>query len=433
MSILISKRFTANSNFVAPAGVTSVIVQLKSTVLSPATKISGPLALKNTGEAFAWGFGTIGQLGDNTIISKSLPVQVVGGHSFIEIVTGSSYARALKSNGEIWAWGNNLSGQLGDNTIVQKSTPVQVLGGHSFTAIAKTTSNTSLALKANGEAWAWGNGSQGVLGDNSTVSKSTPVQVVGGHSFIAIAAGFAHSIALKSNGEAWTWGDNTGGQLGDNTVVAKSTPIQVVGGHSFIAVAAGASHALALKANGEVWAWGIGGTGQLGDNTIVDKSTPVQVAGGHSFTQINAGGTFSVALKANGEAWAWGQGLSGQLGDSSAISKSTPVQVVGGHSFTAITATEAATTFALKANGEIWSWGLGTTGQLGDNTSASKSSPVQVAGTYAASSSIQNNQSTQVISVVPDTSYSILIGPSGVSFGNTFIGVAGEVIVSWLA
>jgi alpha-tubulin suppressor-like RCC1 family protein len=125
--------------------------------------------------------------------------------------------------------------------------------------------------------WAWGFNSFGQLGNNSTVNRSSPVQVVGGHSFTEIAAGFGHSLALKANGEVWSWGLNGQGQLGDNSTVGKSSPIQVVGGHSFTKAAAGGSHSLALKANGEVWAWGNNSAGQLGENNIDPKSSPIQV------------------------------------------------------------------------------------------------------------------------------------------------------------
>ena len=114
--------------------------------------------------------------------------------------------------------------------------------------------NHTLSLKANGEVWSWGYNLSGQLGDNTTGHKSSPVIVVGNHSFIEICAGASHTIARKENGEVWAWGNNPNGVLGDNTAGnQKSSPVIVVGNHSFIEIYASSGHSIARKANGEVW------------------------------------------------------------------------------------------------------------------------------------------------------------------------------------
>jgi alpha-tubulin suppressor-like RCC1 family protein len=195
---------------------------------------SHSLALKANGEVWSWGSNSLGQLGDNTLLlteHKSSPISVVGGHSFIEIAAGGSYSLALKANGEVWAWGGNASGQLGINlpTSSHQSSPISVAGGHSFTKIVTGTSAT-LALKANGEVWAWGNNTSAQLGDASVTSRSSPVSVVDGHSFIDISISSAHSLALKANGEVWAWGDNGSGKMGLGYIAfTYSHPIQMAG------------------------------------------------------------------------------------------------------------------------------------------------------------------------------------------------------------
>ena len=86
----------------------------------------------------------------------------------------------------------------------------------------------------------------------------------------------------------------------------------------------------------KAWAWGVNGTGQLGDNTTADKSSPIQVLGQSDFVAVSAGDSHCYGLKADGTAWAWGQNNSGglgedpigQLGDNTTVHKSSPVQVV---------------------------------------------------------------------------------------------------------
>src|SRR4030095_12227950 len=80
-----------------------------------------------------------------------------------------------------------------------------------------------LALKSDGTVLAWGNNTEGQLGNGTNDSSPIPVQVSGwgkGSGVIAIAAGFQFSMALKSDGTVWTWGNNNFGKLGDGSTAA---------------------------------------------------------------------------------------------------------------------------------------------------------------------------------------------------------------------
>jgi alpha-tubulin suppressor-like RCC1 family protein len=45
-----------------------------------------------------------------------------------------------------------------------------------------------------------------------------------------VSSGYRHSHGVRQNGTAWGWGYNNNGQLGDNTTVSKSSPVSVIGG-----------------------------------------------------------------------------------------------------------------------------------------------------------------------------------------------------------
>ncbi|MBI5778435.1 MAG: putative Ig domain-containing protein [Planctomycetes bacterium] len=351
------------------------------------------IALKDDGTVWAWGLNDKGQLGNNSTTNSLTPVQVSGLTGAIAIVGGGSYSIALKDDGTVWTWGYNSYGQLGDGTTTNRLTPVQVSGLTGIIAIAGSgthsipfdgTGSHSIALKNDGTVWAWGLNNWGQLGDGTTTTRLTPVQVEGpdGVGFltniIAIASGDAHSIALKDDGTVWTWGNNFFGQLGDGTMTPKSTPVQVTGLTNIIAIAGGSYHSIAaLSSDGTVWTWGNNWYGQLGDGTTTNRLTPVQVSGLTGAIAIAGGGSHSIVLKNDGTVWTWGYNYFGQLGDGTTTNRLTPVKVIGLVDVIAI-AGGGSHSIALKNDGMVWTWGLNSSGQLGDWTTTDRLSPVPV-------------------------------------------------------
>jgi alpha-tubulin suppressor-like RCC1 family protein len=354
-------------------------------VLSNGTSWATKHMVKKT-TLYAWGNNGNGRLGDGTVVNKSSPVSVVGGFTdWIQVSGGSINNLGLRANGTVWAWGSNTFGTLGDGTLVTRSSPVSVVGGFTDWIQVSGGNAYSLGLRANGTAWAWGIASNGRLGDNTIAARSSPVSVVGGYTdWIQVSAGGAHSLGLRANGTAWAWGLGTDGRLGDDTVVTKSSPVSVIGGFTdWIQVDGGFSHSVGLRANGTAWAWGSNGSGRLGDGTAVDKSSPVSIIGGFTdWIQVDGGSLHSLGVRANGTAWAWGSGANGRLGDGTIVSKSSPVSVIGGYTDWIQVSGGEFNSVGLRANGTAWAWGLGTDGRLGDGTIVTKSSPVSVVGGY---------------------------------------------------
>jgi len=95
--------------------------------------------------------------------------------------------------------------------------------------------------------------------------------------------------------------------------------------------------------------------------------------------QVAAGDVHSLALRTDGSVWAWGENYSGQLGDGTFTTRTTPVQVTGLTGIIAI-ACGRNHSLAVKNDGTIWAWGRNSDGQLGDGTFTNRSAPVQVTG-----------------------------------------------------
>jgi alpha-tubulin suppressor-like RCC1 family protein len=339
-------------------------------------------------DAWSWGNNTCGILGDNTTVSKSSPVSVVGGFcDWCWISAGDSHSLAVRQNGIAWAWGYNGQGRLGDNTTVNKSSPVSVVGGFTNWCQVSAGCLHSLGVRQNGTAWAWGGNNAGQLGDNTTVSKSSPVSVVLGFTnWCQVSAGRCHSLGVRQDGTARAWGDNTFGQLGTNSgySVSRSSPTLIVGGFTdWCQVSAGRNHSLGVRQAGTVWAWGSNSFGQLGDDTTVNKSSPVQVVGGFTdWCQVSAGRYHSLGVRTGGTAWGWGSNGQGRLGDNTTVSKSSPVSVVGGFTDWCQLSAGRDHSLGVRQAGTAWGWGINTCGLLGDNTAVSRSSPVSVVGGF---------------------------------------------------
>ncbi|MFJ9825972.1 hypothetical protein ACIRSU_16590 [Streptomyces sp. NPDC101160] len=304
------------------------------------------------------------------------------------------------------AWGTNNEGRLGDGTTVDFSTtPVRVCGSapclSSLDDVVSVDAGVfhSVALRADGTVWTWGDNFDGALGDGTTNLSMTPVQVcaVGATApcgsfltgVIAVSAGHDFTLALRANGTVVAWGNNIYGQLGTgNTSSYSAVPVPVGNGNTtqVTAISAGGDHSLALRADGTVQSWGRNDSGQLGNGTTTDSAIPVAVcavgeaAPCHDFlfgvTAVSAGDAHSLALATDGTVASWGDNSSGQLGNGTTTSSSSPVQVSG---LTAVRSIGAGYghSLAARTDSTVRAWGNNDSGQLGNGTTTSSTVPVQ--------------------------------------------------------
>ena len=127
------------------------------------------------------------------------------------------------------------------------------------------------------------------------------------------------------------WGRNEFGQLGDGTTTTRLTPVMVSGFSSgAVAVVTGYYYSCALTTAGGVWCWGQNENGQLGDGTTTNRSTPVAVSMlSFGAVAVSATGFHTCALMSDGEVQCWGYNAYGQIGDGTTAQRTTPVVVSG--------------------------------------------------------------------------------------------------------
>jgi alpha-tubulin suppressor-like RCC1 family protein len=329
------------------------------------------LALSRDGRVFAWGDDSYGQLGSGRHLFLTTPVATIltDPGQVVDLAGGSYHSLARLRDGSVLAWGNNTNGQLGDGSVTSRGLPVKVTTLTSVIALAAGERH-SLAADSRGDVWAWGTNEYGRLGqgDDSTLEDSkVPIKVLQLTNIKDVRAGREHSLALTRDGKVMSWGANYSGQLGDSTGRTRKLPVMVefpLPDMQIVAIDASNDHSFALDSLGRLWSWGDNGSYQLGDNVYSLRSSPLYMGGLEQQGKVS---TFSVgpsggaAVLADGSLWVWG--FYGRYEEPTRVTglPGPVAQVRLGESHMVITLTD----------GRMLASGDNTYGQLGDGTEVS--------------------------------------------------------------
>ncbi len=339
-----------------------------------------PASAAGTAVLQSWGDNTYGQLGDGSKFNADVPEIVKlpsGVTGFTAVAAGGEHTLAIGSDGNLYAWGDNGYGELGNGTTTSSNTAVEVHmpAGIHATQIAAGLID-SLAIGSNNKVYAWGDNGYNELGDGNSTDSSVPVEVslpAGVNVVTKIAAGQYHNLALTASGAVYAWGLNSNGQLGNGTTTTPTIPVKVglPTGTTADNIAAGGYHSMASDTAGTVYAWGLNGNGQLGlaplNTTSESSPTLVDMPSGVSATQLAAGLYHSLAVGSDGNLYAWGYDADGELGRGTTIGATIPriTTLAGGATPTAIAA-GLFDSYALLPSGTLYAWGQNGLGQLGD-------------------------------------------------------------------
>ncbi len=320
-----------------------------------------------TGDAslWCWGSNDSGQLGDGTTQDHLTPQRVSAlGSNVAEVSAGDLFTCARKTDGTLWCWGNNVSGQLGDGTTFDSLTPLQVTALGNNVAEVSAGDLFACARKTDGTLWCWGSG---FLGNGAATTSGTPAQVTAlGNTVAEVSTGDGVACARKTDGTLWCWGDNTFGAIGDGTTTTRPTPVQVTAlGTTVTSISVGDLFACASKSNGSLWCWGNDEKGSLGDGASVAQLSPVAVTLATSVASLSANGRHACARGTDNNLACWGWNVDGELGDGTVVDRHAPVaSLTTAHFVTEVSAGANHDTCARYTDGTVWCWGLGFNGQV---------------------------------------------------------------------
>lgn len=293
---------------------------------------------------------------------------------------GSDNTIAIKADGKIWGWGNNGLGALGLGKFSgSQITPTPSNDTSTFTQIASGGNSFSIALKSDGTLWATGSNTYGFLGIGNYENEKSFTQIGSATDWKSISAGGSHVLAIKTDGTLWAWGANNEGQLGNGTKTMSNVPIQIGVETNWQHVSAGGYYfSAAIKTDGTLWVWGNDSYGQLGNGQItIHYTIPTKIDTATDWQKISAGQYQMIAIKNNGTLWAWGDNSAGSIGIGNTTPVSVPIQVGIANNWKQISAGNL-TSYAIKTDGTLWAWGYNSNGQLGDGTTTQKTIPTQI-------------------------------------------------------
>tara|TARA_B100001778_G_scaffold276824_1_gene240296 strand:- start:142 stop:1320 length:1179 start_codon:yes stop_codon:yes gene_type:complete len=342
---------------------------------------------------WVWGSNTRGMFGLNqsqaSLPSLSSPTQVGTDTSWYKFAKGDGawtwQTGAVKIDGTLWSWGYNSRGTLGHNNTVMVSSPTQVGTDTTWNNMA-TDREVMAAVKTDGTLWIWGYNNDGKLGLNQAYpglnNISSPTQIPG-TTWREAACDYDSVLATKTDGTLWAWGSNFYGELGQNQKgipANRSSPTQIPG-TTWVRVTANTQTVLATKSDNTLWGWGFNDHGSIGANIGWPKarSSPTQIPGEWDPLSVSSGRATSGALRPDGTMFTWGSDTYGSGGRNNTGSKSSPIQIPGTWSEVHMGYRSGG---AIKADGTLWMWGNNPGGVLGQNQGPSQlarvSSPTQV-------------------------------------------------------
>lgn len=283
----------------------------------------------------------------------------------VALSVGGMHTAALTHDSKIYTWGVNDQGALGRDTTWEGGLRDMDENEDADDSDSESGSETAINPK------------------ESTPGEVDLSELPEGTVFTQLACTDSATFALTSEGDVYGWGtfrSNEGIFGFDPTTLVQLRPKLIKGVNKVTQLAAGANHVLALQSNGTVYGWGSGQQNQLGrrilERRAANSLVPTPIGLPKKMIGLGAGAYNSFAIRENGDVYSWGLNNFGQTGipkefDESGASKGSdvhhPIVIDSLHGKGKVTCIQSGAhhTVAVTDKGELLVWGRLDGNQLG--------------------------------------------------------------------
>lgn len=263
-------------------GSTSTAQYPQEVPLTGVTKVATGAATAcaiHGGRVACWGEGIRGQLGNGDLVEppNPTPSEVPNLQNIVDVAVGNDHACAVRADGQVLCWGDTEDDKLGNGQTSAIAIPgIPVRGMTGAKAVVAGESH-ACALKSDGTVWCWGAGKTGQLGlgiPDAHAATATQVPALTG--VVQLAAFSLTTCAVKSDGTAVCWGEGTAGQIGNGKRDNQLAPQPVSGITDAAQIGVGTRHACLVTKTLAPFCWGSNASGQLGtgDRLATFATTP---------------------------------------------------------------------------------------------------------------------------------------------------------------
>ena len=327
----------------------------------------------------AFGRNVAGQLGDGSTTARTEPVANAGATELGSVDAGEDHTCGIaRDAGTLHCWGEADRNRLGLGIpFTDRTEPVQIGSDTDWRSVSAGGQHTC-AIKVEGSLWCWGDNRSRQSSPDDPISITHPVRVDSRTDWATVSAGDVHTCAVRTSGNLFCWGHNEDGRLGTGDV--ERGGIRAIAGAATWRSVSASSHTCAVNDNrGSLFCWGANGSGQLGVGDTDFRRTPTRVGADVGWVEVGTGTSHSCARQLNSHAFCWGSNGVGQVGDGSGLRRLEPVRVdpAGLGDFLGLSV-GGQHTCAIRDARQLWCWGSGVDGQLGNGSTAHRPTPTPV-------------------------------------------------------
>ena len=306
-------------------------------------------------------------------------------------VTGIKHTICLSEDGKLYSFGSNVYGRLGlDSSVTNVSGNNRVMGSpqqiQNLPKITMVSCGFSFTVCIDEEGFAWSFGlneyGQSGLGNNKKLV-SKPLKIENIPPANSISCGGYHTLILTTDLNLWACGLNESGQLflecQEEQTIPKQTSFSEIS-----KICAGAHFSFIQNMNGKIYGRGDNLYGQLGLGHNNSPQIIASLVNDHSsnIVQFCCGLHHALFLDDIGNVYSVGKNesdltSSGQLGLGNFINQNTLQQIVNIPPIQTISCS-GSSSYLLDFEGNVWSFGLNTRGQLGQGNTGDYNVPTKI-------------------------------------------------------